>query len=74
MNMQLSTNETVLENVSIKTRPMNIATEYSNMCSTEWHNAKEELDRSRNRLKEEYKLHFLSKILLVGTGTWYKKL
>ena len=60
----MSADESSLENVNIKDRPMTIASEYELICSNQWLSAKMELDLQED-LEEEVKLKFFRDILLV---------
>ena len=44
MGTKVSANESAVENVSIKNRPMNVSDEYHNLCSNAWLDAKTILD------------------------------
>ena len=45
MSTKISANESAVENVSIKNRPMNVADEYQHLCSNAWLDAKTTLDK-----------------------------
>ena len=68
MGKKLAQDESSLENISIKNRPMNIAEDYENLCSNEWLTAKEYVDRKGNFESELEKVQLLSDVILV-----YKK-
>lgn len=65
MSTKISADESSVENVSIKNRPMNISTEYELFCSDQWLNAKNALDQYYPQTSEQHKLLFLSNILQV---------
>ena len=50
MNRQMSRDETDLENINVKNRPMKILQEYELFCSQEWLEAKGDLDESAERM------------------------
>ena len=64
MGTKVSADESSLENINIKDRPMTIASEYELICSNQWLSAKMELDL-QDDLEEEDKLNFLRNIFLV---------
>ena len=64
MNKKISTNETSLENIAIKCRPMNIADDFNNFVSSVWLEAKQVLDGSR--MGEEKSVRFLTDTMMVG--------
>ena len=45
MNSQLSQDESDLENINVKTRPMTIMEDYNLFCSQEWLEAKTDVDK-----------------------------
>ena len=65
MSTKIASDESSLENISIRNRPMNIASDYQNFCSNAWLSAKEKLDKVKG--KEVEKLSFLTWILEVGS-------
>ena len=65
MNSKISANETSLENISIKNRPMTIAGEYQTLFSTEWTDAKNAIDKLWPTQELE-KLQYLCSIFLVS--------
>ena len=67
MNEKLSRDERNLENVSIASRPMNIAEEYQNICSTEWLDAKTAAGVTLSETTEIKKLQVLCEIYMVRT-------
>ena len=67
MNEKLSRDERNLENVSIASRPMNIAEEYQNICSTEWLDAKTSAGVTLSETTEIKKLQVLCEIYMVRT-------
>ena len=66
----MSADESDLENVNIKNRPMNIAGDYTELCSHAWLDAKNELDQHCRSASEEEKLQLLKKILMVRYSSW----
>ena len=65
MNKKISANETSLENIAIKCRPMNIADDFNNFVSGVWLEAKRVLDEKR--IDEEKCVRFLVDIMMVCT-------
>ena len=51
MSSKVSANESAVENVNIKNRPMNVAEDYQLLCSNEWLGAKTALDDIVNEQK-----------------------
>ena len=69
MNSKISANESSLENISIKARPMNIAEEYNLLQSNSWLDAKSALDEVNpdNRWEAE-KVKLLFVVLQVSVS------
>lgn len=65
MNNKMSSDESSVENVSIRDRPMNIAEDLYNFCSNEWLEAKMALDE-KYKGDEENLLRFLNAVLMVS--------
>lgn len=68
MSTKLSRDESSLENVSIKNRPMNITAEYQQLCSEQWLEAKAAVDeatKTRGNTEKE-KHEFLLDIFMVN--------
>lgn len=67
MSTKLSRDESSLENVSIKNRPMNITAEYQQLCSEQWLEAKTAVDEATKstRYTEKDKLKFILDIFMV---------
>ena len=65
MNHKVSADESNVENVSIRNRPMNIADDYESMCTDEWLQAKEALDEKIKHLADHVKVSVLFRILMV---------
>ena len=62
----MAADESSVENVNIKNRPMNIADEYIQFCSNEWLAAKSVLDEADlDDLQEVEKVQLLFQILMV---------
>ena len=62
----MAADESSVENVNIKNRPMNIADEYIHFCSNEWLAAKTVLDEVElDDLQEVEKVQLLFQILMV---------
>lgn len=61
MAFELSKSESALENINIRARPTVVAESYEHMCTTEWHNAKQALDKEP--FQETKKLELLADIL-----------
>ena len=51
MNMELSRDESDLENINVKTRPMTIMEDYTLFCSQEWLAAKTDVDELAERAR-----------------------
>ena len=68
MSDKVSSDETNLENIAIVNRPLNIAAEYSNLCTQAWLEAKQALDGMDEGLgcrSEDEKVKFLCEVLMV---------
>lgn len=66
MSKKVASDETSVENVAIKTRPMNIVDDFSLLCSNEWLDAKTLIDESlTGQIDESDKVTFLCEILMV---------
>ena len=65
MNHKVAADESHVENVSIKNRPLNIADDYDALITNEWLNAKEQLDTEFEEMPEKLKLILLFKVLMV---------
>ena len=65
MGKKIASNESSLENISIKSRPMNVSEDYNLIVSNEWLDAKVELDKLYKRVNEKDKLEFLCNIIKV---------
>ena len=65
MSQKISTNESHLENISIKDRPMNISAEYEELVSGQWLTAKTELDEYTDA-EEAEKIKLLREVLTVS--------
>ena len=63
MNAKVSADESNLENIAILNRPMNIASDFKNLCSQQWLEAKQELDD--NGVSESQACKILCQVLLV---------
>lgn len=61
----MASNETSVENVSIKNRPIKVGEEYSQICSDQWLMAKEDVDSHMYGSNEEEKLKFMCDVLMV---------
>ena len=66
MGTKIASDESSLENISIKNRPMNIATDYDLLCSNEWLNAKTDLDDNCSDMPEEGRILILCDVLMVS--------
>ena len=67
MSTKLAADESNVENVSIKTRPMNVAEEYQLLCSNQWLQAKTVLDEvGGSRTPDYIKIQLLSEVLMVS--------
>ena len=66
MGAKVASDESSLENISIKNRPMNIATDYDLLCSNEWLVAKTDLDESCPDMSDGDKVQILCKVLIVS--------
>ena len=66
MHQELSRDESVLENISIKNRPMKIAEEYQLIQSSQWLEAKQALDDKLEFVwNEKQRNKFLMDIMMV---------
>ena len=65
MGDKVASNESSVENISIKNRPINIRDDYSALQSNEWLDAKVFLDEKFDSLQEEDKVDLLCKLLKV---------
>ena len=66
MSTKLAADESNVENVSIKNRPMNVAEEYQLLCSNQWLDAKTILDDLGDSRTPDYmKVQILSEVLMV---------
>ena len=66
MSTKLAADESNVENVSIKNRPMNVAEEYQLLCSNQWLDAKTVLDDLGDGRTQDYmKVQLLSEVLMV---------
>ena len=63
MQRELSRDESVLENISLKHRPMSISDQYREIQTTQWLEAKQALDKQID--DEQQKIGFLMNIMLV---------
>ena len=66
MGAKVASDESSLENISIKNRPMNIATDYDLLCSNEWLAAKTDLDENCPDMSDSDKVQILCKVLIVS--------
>ena len=67
MNEKISKNESSLENITIRNRPMKIAEDYENFFTQEWLQAKEYLDqRKTKQFQEADALNFLLELIFVS--------
>ena len=64
MSEKMSNNESSIENVSIKHRPVKVADEYQEFCTNEWLDLKQFLDESFKE-SDIRKMNLLTKILMV---------
>ena len=64
MSDKVASDESNLENISIKNRPMVVTSEYENFFSNEWLDLKTVLD-SREGAGEEEKIAFLCDLVMV---------
>ena len=64
MSSRMSRDESDLENISMKVRPMNIVDEFGQMCNSEWLEAKLFLDDISDK-NEKYKVKKLSSVMQV---------
>ena len=68
MNSKVSANESSLENISIKARPMNIAEEYNLLMSNTWLDAKSALDDMvADNVTETFRVILLFDVLKVSS-------
>ena len=66
MGNKVGADESSIENVSIKTRPMTIADDYSNFCTNAWLDAKDILDEKfKKKYDEKDIIMFLFHVLQV---------
>ena len=66
MNAKVASDESALENISIKARPMKIAEEYTLLMSNAWLEAKTALDEENpDKTTEAERVMFLCDVLMV---------
>ena len=70
MSTKLAADESNVENVSIKNRPMNIAEEYQLLCSNQWLDAKTALDDITEDTSDIVKLYLLSEVMMVRSNSY----
>ena len=63
MGKKVSSDESSIENISIKNRPMVVAEDYYNFCSNAWLDAKTVLDEKCAEQTEDKALQFLNSVL-----------
>ena len=68
MNRQLSLDESDLENINVRARPMKIMEEYELFCSQQWLEAKTLLDEKYERIAERQRCELLCSIIEVSGG------
>lgn len=71
ISTKVSKDESVIENVSVKNRPMNVADEYMLLCSGPWLEAKGAVDEVKGgdeagEITEQDRIVFLSNIMVVS--------
>ena len=71
MNRQLNRDESDLENINVKARPMKISEDYEIFCSQQWLDAKDKLDREGN-LDEKGRCELLCNIMEVGVFIFFQ--
>ena len=67
MGAKVSADESHMENISIKNRPMTVADDYHNFMADVWSDAKEKLDAEVSKMDNKDRLTLLSDILMVIT-------
>jgi hypothetical protein len=65
MGKKIAADESNIENVGEKNRPMNIAEEYQLITNDDWNEAKCSLDDNMTAMEEETKLKYLCNIFQV---------
>ena len=68
----MSGDESPLENISIKNRPMMVAEDYYNLCSNAWLEAKMALDEKCAEQTEDEGLKFLNSVLQASVVIYTK--